>query len=611
MPMFGSMSGCKAGMSGTSDQTGEGALKGARSKEGADQGAMSPDPQNDATLRELSPHQSPPGLQNTRDRFTLLFGVQVTPLLGNGTESPVLPPYAWNERIITDTLSPSIDGIMQVIVLNPVECFVFKGRQSRGEGFSLEEATGIAAQLHRSYDHWIGRRIRMCCIPHTLKDVCTELKVTRESVREMNVERLGTACSAARKQPTSQWDSEYSRGYIRQSDQYFASQYLSQEKRERDRCEEEEHSCRGYQETWTDAADTRWFDARDSPIGSYAPAEGTECWRGPEEVPQALRDAFHSAQEEQSDSVPEYVLEDSGDESDDIVAYDTETSCYTTIADRERQEKRDRCHANCWPRKERHHDPRHCQKKLNLPIFRDSTSDNAITYDDWRCDVDNCVREGHSTTLIRDSSLEGRPCRTAMTAIEDGDGSLKSIMTALDQVYGGATTYTTLLHKLNSIQQAHGELAKDYYERVVQIRVKLQEFHCYMFRPGDLEHQAKEAFFNGLCPEFQSMVVHKRDDPSVSITKLLITMRECEENQENNRHNRRAEYAKTYPPSTTRKDTYRDQDQNTRLNTAPQNQGQSCYRQDNQNIPVTVHALCPEPDVHMQHARLFATLRQL
>ena len=121
-----------------------------------------------------------------------------------------------------------------------------------------------------------------------------------------------------------------------------------------------------------------------------------------------------------------------------------------------------------------------------------------------------------------------------MTAMEDGDRSLKSIMTTFDQVYGGVTTYTALLHKLNSIQQAHGKMAKDYYECIVQIRVKLQEFHCYMFRPGDLGHQAKEAFFNGLCPEFQSMVVHKRDNPSVSIMKLLVAMRECEENQKNN-----------------------------------------------------------------------------
>ena len=135
-----------------------------------------------------------------------------------------------------------------------------------------------------------------------------------------------------------------------------------------------------------------------------------------------------------------------------------------TVADRDQQEKRDRCHANCRHRKERCHNPCHRQKKLNLPIFRDSTSDNAITYNDWRCDVDNCIREGHSTTLIRDSvlsALEGRPCCTAMTAMEDGDGSLKSIMTTLDQVYGRVTTYTALLHKLNSIQQAHGKMAKD------------------------------------------------------------------------------------------------------------------------------------------------------
>ena len=96
----------------------------------------------------------------------------------------------------------------------------------------------------------------MHCIPCTLRDICTELKVTRESIREINVERLGMACLPACKQPTSLWDSEHSKGYIWQLDWYFASQYLSQEKRERDHREEEEHSHRGYHETWTDAADT-------------------------------------------------------------------------------------------------------------------------------------------------------------------------------------------------------------------------------------------------------------------------------------------------------------------------------------------------------------------
>ena len=249
-------------MSSTSDQTSKGASKGARSKEGADEGAMSSDPQNDATSRESSPHQNLPGLQNTRDCFTLLFIVQVTPLLGNGTESPVLPPYVWNEWIITDTLSPSINGITQVVILNPVECFIFKGHQSRGESFSLEKAKRIATQLHGSYHYWIGRRIHMHYVPHTLRDVHTELKVARESVREMNVERLGMACLPTCKQPASPWDSECSRGYVQRSDRYFTSQYLSQEKRGRDCHEEEDHAHRGYHETWTDTADTRWFDTR-------------------------------------------------------------------------------------------------------------------------------------------------------------------------------------------------------------------------------------------------------------------------------------------------------------------------------------------------------------
>ena len=159
--------------------------------------------------------------------------------------------------------------------------------------------------------------------------------------------------------------------------------------------------------------------------------------------------------------------DDSDEESDDIVAYDTTTSRYTTRTERDRRERRDNHLAYRRHRRERRHGPNGRCKKLNLPIFRDSSSDNAITYDDWCSEVDNYVREGHSHHLIRDSvlsALEGCPRHTAKAAMVDGDGSLKSIMSTLDQVYGSATTYTTLLNKLNSIQQGYAEPAKDYYE---------------------------------------------------------------------------------------------------------------------------------------------------
>ena len=67
-------------------------------------------------------------------------------------------------------------------------------------------------------------------------------------------------------------------------------------------------------------------------------------------MPQEFHDLFHpnlseyqSAQEEQSDSSPEYTLDDSGDESDDVVGYDLTNGRYTTRADRDRQERQDQC----------------------------------------------------------------------------------------------------------------------------------------------------------------------------------------------------------------------------------------------------------------------------
>ena len=158
------------------------------------------------------------------------------------------------------------------------------------------------------------------------------------------------------------------------------------------------------------------------------------------------------------------------------------------------------------------------------------------------------------------------------------------------------------MSKLNTIQQGNGEVAKDYYECVVQLRVKLQEFHHYMFQLGDLEYHAKNAFFNGLCPEYQAMVVHKQDDPQTSITHLLIAMCKCEENEAQHRRSRWAEYAKAYPPSmskppyrTNKTDPHQCMPDNNH-----QDQVRYCW-QDNNNSPnITIHAAQVEPAMEIQ-----------
>ena len=88
----------------------------------------------------------------------------------------------------------------------------------------------------------------------------------------------------------------------------------------------------------------------------------------PKRVPQEFHEAFHSAREDQSDMALGSESETEGEEWDDIVAYDTETSRYTMVANREHRIARNHRRMN------KH---RHCEwcpgygkaKWLSLPIF--------------------------------------------------------------------------------------------------------------------------------------------------------------------------------------------------------------------------------------------------
>ena len=125
MPMFGSTSGGKSGVASAPEKDDAIASKGARPKEDADHGAAGPNPHNDESMsREMPPQQSPSNL-HTRGCFALLFGVEVIPTVEDGARSHILPTYTWTECIIWDILSPTIEGISQVVILNPMECLIF------------------------------------------------------------------------------------------------------------------------------------------------------------------------------------------------------------------------------------------------------------------------------------------------------------------------------------------------------------------------------------------------------------------------------------------------------------------------------------------------------
>ena len=101
------------------------ASKGVKSKEDAGHGAACSDPHHDkSTSREMSPQRSPSNL-HTRECFALLFGGEVAPTEEDGVRSHILPTYAWTKCIILDILSPTIEDILQVMILTLMECLVF------------------------------------------------------------------------------------------------------------------------------------------------------------------------------------------------------------------------------------------------------------------------------------------------------------------------------------------------------------------------------------------------------------------------------------------------------------------------------------------------------
>ena len=143
-------------------------------------------------------------------------------------------------------------------------------------------------------------------------------------------------------------------------------------------------------------------------------------------------DQFASANEETPSSMSESEDDPSSDEDDDdVVSYDTESSRRTTVGDRYRRRNRGRSRT---ARRTRHATRNNRNPKfLDIALFKDSQADNAISYHDWRDQVQGYIRQGLPEAQIRESvlsALEGTPKDMALS---DNDCSLRGILNVLDR----------------------------------------------------------------------------------------------------------------------------------------------------------------------------------
>ena len=197
-----------------------------------------------------------------------------------------------------------------------------------------------------------------------------------------------------------------------------------------------------------------------------------------------------------------------------------------------------------WHRRRNHAMRRECtrvhrefrrpkNRRLSFPLFRKTTKEDAISYRDWRSEIEDVLEHGHNAAKVKEAmfvSLEGMAWDNAKKINENGDLHVTRILDGLDSLYGVSITFQSLNAALCGLQQRQMESARAYYNCMVQITIILRERHGNRYRPGELARMSKDCFYAGLLPENRPMVVHLKDQPHTTPLDLLKALLEQEEN---------------------------------------------------------------------------------
>ena len=178
----------------------------------------------------------------------------------------------------------------------------------------------------------------MHCVLRTLRDARGDLRMVRDQEPDKTLERIWQHYQE--NEEDGQSAPNHGRGYVHHADRYFAQRLLKKQPEQRlGGCPVDARDCCSQSR---EQGHEGWHaqPSRDRPQGLYAHHEtperapqGHPLGRGhPERVPQEFRDTFHLARGDQSDMVSGSESKTEVEEWDDIIAYDTETSRYTTVA---------------------------------------------------------------------------------------------------------------------------------------------------------------------------------------------------------------------------------------------------------------------------------------
>ena len=149
-----------------------------------------------------------------------------------------------------------------------------------------------------------------------------------------------------------------------------------------------------------------------------------------------------------------------------------------------------------------------------LSLFRDSPKEGALTYTDWRCEIEEYIWKGYDDNRIKDamlSSVEGQAYVNFCSCDEGRNRTPAQILKEMDSIYNVSVTFRDLKARMCGLKQGMNEPIKTYYERMADISVKLEQYHGNRFGPGELKMMKKDCFYAGLKEHNKYLVSHMKD----------------------------------------------------------------------------------------------------
>ena len=410
-----------------------------------------------------------------------------------------------------------VPGTFSVDLLNDTEFLVYRVPKMT-RGMSDREARCYTDLITGSY-LWAGSPATVFVTKRTTQEARRDKVKTREYRRKITVQQLAAAQArikdlemvTQKRQECAANPVARGRGMIRRADKYLAQRHRKE---------------------------PEWIPGNVPVLPAFSDRAATP-------------DDYHSAREpseseyDTEEMDPEEDRDDVEGDDDDVSAgsdttfksrgHDTDRTNRTTTANWTQRRNQRKCKESRGrrPTNARKEDERR-KGKVILSLFRDSPKEGALTYTDWRHEVEEYIRKGYEDNRIKDamlSSVKGQAYVNFRSCDEGRNRTPAQILKEMDSIYNVSVTFRDLNARMCGLKQGMNEPIKTYYERMADISVKLEQYHGDRFGPGKLKMMKKDCFYAGLKEHNKYLVSHMKDREQYGPAQMLKEIREQEDSR--------------------------------------------------------------------------------